>query len=310
MEIIKHKVAKEIDYFDLREFVNKIKLSSKVLDHMENTNKSFDDYFSKLSQYDDELVLYFWIALAYEEIKNSNYVENNILKKFDFTPAELFVDRFSISNSRIHKIHEFVLKDEENKEKVGTYRKTPIKVSNIEKDYEEIFWYGVKPEDIKAFMSDFIEIYKSKNTSVLTTNPFLKSALMHLLFLKIHPYHDGNGRTARMLHNMKFTEIINRNYDMHLKISPINLSERINVYKPSYVKPIDNIYFDLKHDNNAMINKWFNFILNMYDEQLYVNRNLIDNMDEIMDKIQSVKEHMSPETIHDIENKYVRTLKK
>ena len=310
MEIIKHKVAKEIEYFDLHEFVDRIKLSSRVLNHMEETNKSFDDYFSKLSQYDDELILYFWIALAYEEIKNSNYVENNLLKNFDFTPAELFVDRFSISNSRIHKIHEFVLKDEENKEKAGSYRKAPIKVSHIEEDYEEIFWYGVNPEDIKPFMSDFMEVYKSKNTSVLTTNPFLKSALIHLLFLKIHPYHDGNGRTARMLHNMKFTEIINRNYDMHLKISPINLSESINLYKPSYVDPIDNIYFDVKHDNNKMINKWFNFILNMYDEQLFANRSLIDNMDEIMKKMENVKNRMSPESIEKIEKSYVRTLKK
>ena len=36
-----------------------------------------------------------------------------------------------------------------------------------------------------------------------------------------------------------------------------------------YVKILDNIYFDLEHDNYEWINKWFDFILNMADEQLY-----------------------------------------
>ena len=44
------------------------------------------------------------------------------------------------------------------------------------------------------------------------SNPFLKSALIHLLFLRIHPYADGNGRTARLLHNSKFTASINSIY--------------------------------------------------------------------------------------------------
>ena len=70
---------------------------------------------------------------------------------------------------------------------------------------------------------------------------------MHLLFLRIHPYGDGNGRTARIIHNLKFTETINKLYGMKLKISPLNLSDSILLNKITYVKKIDNIYFDLEH---------------------------------------------------------------
>ena len=64
---------------------------------------------------------------------------------------------------------------------------------------------------------------------------------MHLLFVRIHPYSDGNGRTARLIHNIKFTESINKLYGMKLKISPLNLSKSILLNKITYVKRIDNI---------------------------------------------------------------------
>ena len=69
-------------------------------------------------------------------------------------------------------------------------------------------------------MNDFIRVYKQGGTSSIYSNPFLASSLIHLLFLRIHPYTDGNGRTARILHNIKFTEMINKLYGTRLKLSP------------------------------------------------------------------------------------------
>ena len=70
MKIIKHDTAKEIEYFNLEKFVNNIKLEPKILEHMQETNINFDKYFKQLSKYNDEFMLYFWISLAYDEIKN------------------------------------------------------------------------------------------------------------------------------------------------------------------------------------------------------------------------------------------------
>ena len=289
MKIIKHDTAKEIEYFNLEKFVNNIKLEPKILEHMQETNINFDKYFKQLSKYNDEFMLYFWISLAYDEIKNSNFVERHNFKNFDLSISDLFFDKLSISHNRIHNIHKFVMKNENETEKIGKYRKTDVRVSNITQDTEEIFWYGAKPKDIKKFMDSFIKIYKTNNISIIDSNPFLKSALIHLLFIKIHPYYDGNGRSARIIHNIKFTETLNRLYNMNLKICPVNLSESINLNLISYMKSFDNIYFDLKHDNNDAINYWFDFILNMYDEQLYNKKNMINNIDEIMERIITIK---------------------
>lgn len=51
------------------------------------------------------------------------------------------------------------------------------------------------------------------------------------------------------------------------------------INKITYVKRIDNIYFDVKNDCNEEINAWFNFILDMVDEQLYKSVNMLEHID-------------------------------
>ena len=63
-----------------------------------------------------------------------------------------------------------------------------------------------------------------------------------------------------------------------------------------------NTYFDLEHDNNEIINYWFKIMLNMYEEQLYRNKYLIDNMDENVQKILEIKDMTDPEVIKKINN--------
>jgi len=194
-----------------------------------------------------------------------------------------------ISHKRIHQLHNFV---ESDKEPTFQYRDVPVNVSRFNPDgSEDIFWRGANPEDVNKFMNSFISVYKQSRTSLLFSNPFLVSSLMHLLFLRIHPYTDGNGRTARLIHNIKFTETINKLYGMKLKISPLNLSSSILVNKITYTKRIDNIYFDIEHDSNENINKWFNFILDMADEQIYLaNQRLMFANEEFLVDIPNVTE--------------------
>lgn len=90
-----------------------------------------------------------------------------------------------------------------------------------------------------------------------------------MLFIRIHPYSDGNGRVSRMLHSIKITEAINKIYDKNYTLCPLNISGSILINQFRYVQILDNIYFDIEHDNSEFINKWFDFILNMIDEQLY-----------------------------------------
>lgn len=309
METIIYDTAKKINYFDLFDFISKIKLDPFVLEHMEDVNKSFDEYFKKLSKLEDKFVLYFLTSLARDEINYNQKVENHKINDFDFSMGNLFFDSLEVNHNRIHNLHKFVMKDNEEKEKHGVYRKNEARVSKIEGNTEEIYWYGVEPEDINKFMDTLLEVYKSRKPSVMDSNPFIKSSLIHLLLAKIQPYFDGNRRTARSLHNIKFTEIINEIYGMDLKICPINLSESISLNILSYIKVLNNTYFDLDHDNNEIINYWFNLMLNLYEEQLYRNQYIIDNMDSHVQKILEIKDMTNPDLIKEIESLDDRVIK-
>ena len=268
-----------IDYFPLEEYISRIKLLPKLLEHLEETNKEFDRYMQKLSQYDEEYIINYWIYLQYIELISNQKIE--CIKREDnlLGDKQIFFDTLGISHKRIHALHNFIIEGEMPPS--YTYRSTEVKVSKKNPDgSESIFWRGVNAKDVNKFMSDFINIYKQGGTSLIYSNPFLASSLVHLLFLRIHPYGDGNGRTSRIIHNIKFTQMINKVYGTRLKLSPLNISERILVNKITYVKRIDNIYFDIKHDSNEEINAWFDFILYMVDEQLYKSINKLDNIDD------------------------------
>lgn len=264
-----------ISYFPLIDYVKRIKLSSELLEHLEYTNCDFDNYMQKLTEYDEEYIINYWVYSLYKELKYSQKIEHHSFDARKLIEKGIFFDTLNISNKRIFDIHNFVM--EEECEPSFKYRTDEVNISRYTSDgTEEIFYRGVNASDVNKFMNDFIELYKHNGTSLLFSNPFLISSLMHLLFVRIHPFNDGNGRTTRIIHNIKFTESINKLYGTKLKISPLNLSESINLNKITYVNRIDNIYFDLEHDTNDAINKWFNFILDMADEQIYKGMNLLN----------------------------------
>lgn len=65
-----------IEYFPLEEYVKKIKLLPKVLEHLEDTNKEFDNYMIELSKYDEEYIINYWIYLLYIELISNQKIEN------------------------------------------------------------------------------------------------------------------------------------------------------------------------------------------------------------------------------------------
>ena len=272
-----------ISFFSLKEYVSRIKLLPYLLDHLESTNNGFDSYMKTLMEKDEEYIVNYWLFSLYQELNSNQRIENT---RFDITSLadkSLFFDTLDINNKRIHDLHNFVVKNEIDEgilEETFAYRNKPVNVSRINTDgSEDIFWRWANPEDVGKFMNDFIKIYKHTGISHLFANPFLASSLMHLLFVKIHPYIDGNGRTARVIHNIKFTEMINKLHGTRLKLSPLNLSDSILINKITYHKRINNIYFDVKNDTNEAINKWFDFMLYMADEQINYSMEMLMNVD-------------------------------
>lgn len=283
----------EPKYFELNEYLDKIKLTDNVLYRVAEINETFEEYLKLLGKYMDYnylTMLFYWLDDTQKELNSSGKMERH---KFSFTNEELlsgnlFFDSLNISQKRIKDIHKFVCEHSETNENilVGEYRKNIAWRGTVLKNGEtEVYWWGANPEDIEKFVKSYIEFYKKNSIKEIYSNPFLKASLAHLLLLRIHPFGDGNSRTSRIIQNLSFTSGINRVYNTKLKLSPLNISTNIYVNQITYADRVNNIKFDIEHFDNEAINRWFNFILNMYGEQLYFQMNRIPSLTKSFERI-------------------------
>ena len=273
----------EVEYFDLIEFVENIKLNYTTLSIASETEDIFSDYIKHLAiiyQYDLEKLIFSWLDQGIREQVFSNEIENHRILFQDMATANLFFEKLSIGHERIKKIHRFVCENGATHSAiVGDYRKTPVFVGVNNPEEKLVYWNGVKVEDIKPFMDRFIQFYKTNTIKEIYNNPFLKGALVHLLFVRIHPFGDGNGRTARILQNIAFTNGINNIYGTKLKLSPLNISQCIAETKMEYVDIINRVHFNLDYDNTEILNKWFQYMLYKYQEQINYQSNRFGEID-------------------------------
>ena len=79
---------------------------------------------------------------------------------------------------------------------VGQYKTAPNHVKTVT---GEIFRFA-SPEETPAKMHDLIAWYRSEAEGA-DVNPIIVAAEFHYRFIRIHPFDDGNGRTARIVMN-------------------------------------------------------------------------------------------------------------
>lgn len=109
----------------------------------------------------------------------------------------------------IRQLHTLLLKEASYKEavtpdgkttrrliEVGKYKSQPNHVVTVT---GETFYFAT-PEETPAKMHDLIEWFR-KERKKKKVNPIILAALFHYRFIRIHPFDDGNGRTARILMN-------------------------------------------------------------------------------------------------------------
>ncbi|UWX57500.1 Fic family protein [Chlorobaculum sp. MV4-Y] len=80
----------------------------------------------------------------------------------------------------------------------GTYRNGMVKVGD--KAHGGIYTPPKIIEDVEMLMREFIDWIDSDD--LLSENVFVRAALAHYHFSLIHPFWDGNGRTARLIEAM------------------------------------------------------------------------------------------------------------
>lgn len=126
---------------------------------------------------------------------------------------EIVKNKETFSEWQIKNLHRLILKGI-NDEFAGVYRD------------QQVFISGAKhrppaPFLIKEQMEELINWYEQKSNQL---HPITRGAMLHAIFVGIHPFIDGNGRTSRLLLNL---ELMKEGYPPVI----IKVVNRLNYYE-------------------------------------------------------------------------------
>jgi Fic family protein len=117
------------------------------------------------------------------------------LEAINHKDAIQFVEKLASSSQKIternlREIHSLILKEIDQKY-AGKYRDILVRITGSAHTPPE-------PIKISGLMQSFAKKQLAKNTG----HPVIQAALAHFELVSIHPFVDGNGRTARLLMNL------------------------------------------------------------------------------------------------------------
>ncbi len=167
------KVEMPVDYFQFYKSISSV-YSSKI----EGENIDFDSYFK-------------------HKFLNVKFRPDYTGKADDLYAAYDFIDNYELNLKNVQKAHSILSTKLLPKSQQGLIRTNPMFVINSEDKIEYVAAGPkiVKKETDKLFEDINLLIKKDLNPFEV----FYYAALIHLVFVKIHPFQDGNGRTARLM---------------------------------------------------------------------------------------------------------------
>ena len=111
---------------------------------------------------------------------------------------EMAKEKSDLSEADILKLHKVVIEGLVEKQKVGSFRPGDVFVLDDLGDGREVLRF--KAPDAKvvgSLIKDLTDWLKSSKKDGV--HPVIRAAILHLHFVTIHPFTDGNGRVARLL---------------------------------------------------------------------------------------------------------------
>ena len=175
---------------------------------------------------------------------NADYTK----KADDLYSAYDFIDSNGLTLENVKKAHSILSSNLLPSVHQGNIRTNPMFVINSN---DQIEYVAASPSSVSSELEklfDDIEILQNKELNSFEV--FYYASLIHLVFVKIHPFQDGNGRTARLIEKWFLLECLGeqanaiqleKNYYQNLEMYYNNIKKLgvITSYSIHYTKLYD-----------------------------------------------------------------------
>lgn len=196
-----------VDYF---QFYNSI--SSVYSSKIEGENIDFDSFYK-------------------HKFLNIQYQPDYTKKADDLYLAYEFILKNKLNLENLQKAHSILSSNLLPKSQQGFIRNNPMFVINND---DRIEYVATEPTKVKSELDKLFNDIKKLQTAKLDDfEVFYYAAYIHLVFVKIHPFQDGNGRAARLIEKWFLIEQIND------KATAVQLEK-------NYFKNLERYYSNIK----------------------------------------------------------------
>ena len=214
----------------LKQVPKTLQASFDALEDAEISTDTFSFYVSVSSVYSSKI--------EGEKIELDSYIKH---KKFgiqflpDYTKkiddlynAYAFAKSSELNPKKISEAHKLLSKHIVAKNWQGKFRNHNMYVTTPDGRIEYV---AASPNEVEAEMEKFhndIEILLKTKLSI--EEVFFFASLIHLVFVKIHPWNDGNGRTARLLEKWFLAQKLG-NKAWYIQTEKMYYNQHNNYYK-------------------------------------------------------------------------------
>lgn len=226
--------------FDLESVFNSIDFNDKKVDLAYRIQASAV-FSSNIEGNSIDLNSFMNIKLSNQLFKPKKEVQeiDDLIKAYEFAKANELTERNLLE---IHRILSQTLLPEYRQ---GVYRNDKMGVF----DENGLVYLAIEPQFVGKKMQElFADIETLLKQDLTLSELFYHASLLHLKFVHIHPFWDGNGRTARLLEKWFLSKKINsrawkiqseKYYKENLKAYYATINLGVNYYELKYEGCLD-----------------------------------------------------------------------
>lgn len=262
------------------------KLNSVVENHLEYTLKEYEDYIYSLMNLTSKNRERFLKAIKDLELRNNQEMEHEDpflialeISSYDGKQrssidvmSNFVLQEQPLTTRRLEQIHRLIIKGTSDDREINySIRNYDTYVYEVCNGIEKVSYVAPSPDEIKPYLRKLYSFLNEKNING-DFDIFYKPILEHFYIAALQPFGNGNTRLARLVEYIEIFKLTREILGIKIESPALFMSKNHLLTRKTYRDSIANVICD---PSDEKMNKWFNYNLNMIDEQLNYCNNIL-----------------------------------